>query len=249
MTGVAPGVRSRGRRLVAALLLSLALVVGTFGGAAACFRHSVVDSRRFGERVTAALVGPQAREVIGRQVAEQIVARAPPALLVRPVIEGAVQTVLTLPAFRGILTAAVADLHAAVLRGDSTTVTLRLVDVVLLVKVQLAATVPRAAALIPDDLTMALVRLFDRRPDPARRSMVRPDRRSGRRRARPRPGPARRLCDGRPRRPLKPSLPAAPPWPAWVRCYSSGCRWHGWWCLATSRRGMPAPSRSRCGRR
>jgi hypothetical protein len=139
------------------LLPALAVVAGLVGGAAGTFRDSVVDGREFADRVAAALSTPEARRVVGEQVAAQIVAQVPEALAVRPLIETAVQGALGTDAFRDILAAAIRDLHGTLLTGRTDTVSLRLVDLVLVAKTQLAAVSPELAALIPDDLTDALV--------------------------------------------------------------------------------------------
>lgn len=147
----------RARPAVVALLLVLAVCAGTLGAAAVVFRDTVVDGREFADRTVTALSTPAAREVIGAQVADQIVGQVPEAVAVRPLIETAVQGALSTAAFRRILAAAVRDLHDTVLADRSDTVTLRLVDVVLVAKAQLAAVSPQLAALIPDGLTDALV--------------------------------------------------------------------------------------------
>jgi hypothetical protein len=151
--------QARARHWLAGMLLLLAIISGTVGAAALCFRDTVVDGREFAERVTSALASNSAREVIGRQVADQIISASPHTIAVRPIIESTVESALGTPSFQRILVAAVNDLHGTLLLGRGNTLTLRLIDVVLLAKSQLAVYAPAVAAAIPDSVTDALVRI------------------------------------------------------------------------------------------
>lgn len=144
--------------LSAGLLVGAALL-GMVGGVALCFRDTVVDADEFGRRAVQAMASSDAREVIARRVTAEVVAQVPETAVVRPLIEVAVQGALASDAFQQILAAATADLHRTVLEGDDDTLTLRLVDLVLVVKAQLAATQPQLAERIPGDLTDALVQV------------------------------------------------------------------------------------------
>src|SRR4051794_6237326 len=118
------------RRVVAGVLLVLAIVSGTLGAAAVCFRDTVIDGREFAQRVTTALATNSAREVIGRQITDQIVSASPQTIAVRPIIESTVEGALGTPSFQRILTASVNDMHGTLLRGRGNTLSLRLIDVV-----------------------------------------------------------------------------------------------------------------------
>lgn len=145
--------------MLSALLLVGATLLGTVGGVALCFRDTVVDADEFRRRTVGAMADPQAREVIARRVTAEVVEQAPETAVVRPLIEVAVQGALASDAFQHNLAAATADLHRTVLAGDDDTLTLRLVDLVLVVKTQLAATQPQLAERIPDNVTDALVQV------------------------------------------------------------------------------------------
>ncbi len=141
------------------LLLALIAGVTALAVATGWVHTQIADDRAFANRTVDALAQPEVRQVVAAAVADELAVRVPRALEFRPVIEIAVEGVVASPAFRGVFVAAVRDLHRTILDGSDETVTLRLVDLVLVVKTQLAVLNPELADLIPDDLTDSLVQI------------------------------------------------------------------------------------------
>ncbi len=84
-------------------------------------------------------------------------AAAPDALAASPVLKDVVSSAIAAPAFRPIYEAAIRDLHQTMFLGDIDTFTVRLSDLVLIVRTQAAVVSPEFSARIPDDITDTLI--------------------------------------------------------------------------------------------
>ena len=142
-----------------AVPLTLVVVGGVFlfGAVLAGYvRDTLVDSDEFAARAAAPFGSDEVVDVAGGQIVDQLVATEPDLQTFRPLLETVVASTLRSDVTSGVVKAAVADVHRSVFAGDDT-VTLLLSDLLLVAKSQLTALDPEIGALIPDDLTDALI--------------------------------------------------------------------------------------------
>jgi len=137
------------------------IVAGLIAGVGAVFAiyvlDTVVDSDEFAKRMADVLSQPEVGELIAEKVVDQIVEAKPNTLAARPLLEQVVSRVISGQAFRSIYEAAIRDVHRTIFLGETDTVSVRLTDMVLIVRTQAAVLAPQLADEIPDDITDTLI--------------------------------------------------------------------------------------------
>ena len=147
------------RRAAVYLLIAAGILFAVLGTAAVYIRDSVIDSDEAAERAVDALSRPEVRNVISSTVVDQLVIAAPDTLAARPLLEQVVSGALSAPGFRSVYETAIRDLHRTVFLGETDTLTVKLSDMVLVVKTQATALSPQLGEQIPDNLTDTLIDL------------------------------------------------------------------------------------------
>lgn len=147
------------RRAAVYLLIAAGILFAVLGTAAVYIRDSVIDSDEAAERAVDALSRPEVRSVISSTVVDQLVIAAPDTLAARPLLEQVVSGALSAPGFRSVYETAIRDLHRTVFLGETDTLTVKLSDMVLVVKTQATAISPQLGEQIPDNLTDTLIDL------------------------------------------------------------------------------------------
>jgi len=139
--------------MVCVALAAICLVVALLAG---YVRVAVLDSDQFADRATSALREQAVRDLIGRQITNQVVRANPDLAAVRPIIETASGTIVTTPAFQSLFHKAVRDLHRTVFTRDRDTATLTLLDVGVLLSGALERLDPKIARELPGDFAAKL---------------------------------------------------------------------------------------------
>ncbi len=143
------------------IVVPIMIVVGLIAGVGAVFAiyvlDTVVDSDEFAKRTADVLSEPEVGELIAEKVVDQIVEAKPNTLAARPLLEEVVSRVVSGQAFRSIYEAAIQDVHRTIFLGETDTVSVRLTDMVLIVRTQAAVLAPQLADEIPDDITDTLI--------------------------------------------------------------------------------------------
>ena len=147
------------RRAAVYILIAAGILFAVLGTAAVYIRDSVIDSDEAAERAVDALSRPEVRSVISSTVVDQLVIAAPDTLAARPLLEQVVSGALSAPGFRSVYETAIRDLHRTVFLGETDTLTVKLSDMVLVVKTQATALSPQLGEQIPDNLTDTLIDL------------------------------------------------------------------------------------------
>lgn len=135
------------------VLAAICIVVALLSGYT---RTAILSSDQFADRATAALREQPVRELVGRQITNQIVRADPDLAAVRPVIESATGAVVSTPAFQKLFRKAVRDLHRTVFTRDRDTATLTVLDVGVLVSGALQRLDPKIAEAMPRDFAAKL---------------------------------------------------------------------------------------------
>lgn len=153
-------------RLRAGTVASTVLVVvGTLlilvGLVAAYARDTLLTPERFAGVAVAASERPEVRAELRRVIVDQLIAQRPALIAARPLLEGAVDTVLGSTAFRRILIAAAIETHRT-LATDESTILLDLTDATTVVIGTLRAFAPDLAAAIPPQVETGLIAIGDR---------------------------------------------------------------------------------------
>ncbi len=107
--------RSRGRWIgIGAILFAgwLLLVLGVMG---IYMYRSLYNENAFSKRVTAVLEEPQVQTAVAMKLTDEIVTAVPRAVVARPVIQSAAETVVATPAFTNILRTALVKFHELLL--------------------------------------------------------------------------------------------------------------------------------------
>lgn len=139
--------------MVCVALAAICLVVAILAG---YLRTTVLDSDQFANRATSALREEAVRDLIGRQITNQVVRASPDLAAVRPLIETAAGTIVTTPAFTSLFHKAVRDLHRTVFTHNRDTATLTLLDVGVLLAGALERLDPQIAQELPGDFAATL---------------------------------------------------------------------------------------------
>lgn len=101
----------------------LLLVLGTFG---VYLHRSLYDEAAFTKRVSAVLAEPDVQTAVATAIANEVVKEVPDAVIARPLIESAAQTVVSEPAFQDIVVRSLAVLHRALLNPTTEQIVFRL---------------------------------------------------------------------------------------------------------------------------
>ena len=147
---------ARRRRVAVIVLLVIGAITLPAAVVTAYIRDAVIDADEFAANADTALSTPEVQAAITTAVVDQIVEVDPELLAVRPLIESVVDGIVRSDVFGEIFTFAIKDLHRTVLTGDDT-VTMKLADLLLVAKTQLTVLDPELGALIPDQLTDAII--------------------------------------------------------------------------------------------
>lgn len=145
------------RSTVSTLLMVIGGLALAAGVLAAYARDVIADDREFADRAVTAFEQPEVRAAMADGIVDHMVTSAPDLLRVRPlmvtVVDGVLRTDIASDAFEF----AVSDLHRTVVQDENDAVVVRMTDLLLIVKTNVAALSPELAEKIPDDLTDAIV--------------------------------------------------------------------------------------------
>lgn len=159
------GVGARGA--AALVLIAAGVVFGVAAVITAYVGSTLLDSDQAAARTAAAITQPEVSRLIATTIVDQAVEVVPDVEKARPVLvpllTRAIADVVEAPELREIVEAVIGDVHAALFSGDTTTVTVKLSDLVVFVREQAAVLAPELGELIPDDLDDTLI---DVRSDP-----------------------------------------------------------------------------------
>jgi hypothetical protein len=139
------------------ILLAAGVLAVALGLLVAYVYDTMSDGQEFADRATIVYSSPVVREQITNAVVDQIVGAEPDLVAVQPLLASIVSGVLASESTTKIVRATVVDLHRTVIGEQDDTVTMQFVDLILIAKTQLSALDAEAGALIPDDLTDAIV--------------------------------------------------------------------------------------------
>lgn len=101
----------------------LLLVIGTFG---VYLHRSLYNEAAFTKRVSAVLAEPDVQTAVATAIANEVVKEVPDAVIARPLIESAAQTVVAEPAFQTIVVRSLAVLHRALLNPTTREIAFKL---------------------------------------------------------------------------------------------------------------------------
>jgi hypothetical protein len=147
----------------AAVVLAVVAAVAAVGAVVAVYlRVEVADRDRFADRAVAALDRPEVRDVVARQVVVGVVERGSPELIsARPLLETAVEAVVTTGPFRGLVRKAAQQAHSLLFdRGNAFVFDVADTGTVVLSAVRSLA--PQVAARLPAGADATLVDLRER---------------------------------------------------------------------------------------
>ncbi len=127
------------------MLAVLAAVTFCAAAVATYVGNTLLDSDRFAARSTASLQEPAMRDFLGSKIADGAISESPDLVAVRPLIESAASSVVASGPFRSVFSAAVRDLHRAVIERDQDAIVLVLADVGVVLQAAVAKVDPTAA--------------------------------------------------------------------------------------------------------
>lgn len=114
-----PPQRKTGRWAAVVALLTVAWLIVLLGAVGVYLHRTIYDEQVFAKRVTAVLEQPGVQAAVATELTDAIVKEVPKAVIARPLIQSAAQTVVAEPAFTKIVTAALVKFHDRLL--DPTT--------------------------------------------------------------------------------------------------------------------------------
>lgn len=142
------------RRIASAVLAACGCLCVAVALVAGYTSMAVLDSGQFADRATSALREAPVRDLIAREITDQVVLRSEGDLVaVRPLVQTAAESVVATSAFRALVRTAARDVHRTVFTRDSSTVTLTIADVGVLLASALRQLDAKAAARLPADFT------------------------------------------------------------------------------------------------
>jgi hypothetical protein len=146
------------KRRVAAFALAAAAAITLLAAVVTGYAsRAFFDSDQFATRASAALSNDAVSSEAAKRLSDQLVRAKPNLVAVRPLIESAVNGIVSGGAFQDVFRAGVADVHRAVFEQDQNTVTLTLSDIGATLRGALAALDPKLAKKIPAQQSLALV--------------------------------------------------------------------------------------------
>lgn len=110
-----PRQRSTGHWVAVVALLVVAWLFVLLGAVGVYLHRTIYDEQVFAKRVTAVLEQPGVQAAVATELTDAIVAEVPKAVVARPLIQSAAQTVVAEPAFTEIVTVALVKFHALLL--------------------------------------------------------------------------------------------------------------------------------------
>lgn len=110
-----PRPRSGGHWAAVIVLLVVAWLFVLLGAVGVYLHRTIYDEQVFAKRVTAILEQPGVQAAVATELTDAIVKEVPKAVVARPLIQSAAQTVIAEPAFTKIVTAALVKFHALLL--------------------------------------------------------------------------------------------------------------------------------------
>lgn len=151
-----------GRDLIAVALSLLAALATVAAIAALYLRAEIADRDAFADRAVAALEDPAVRAVAAREVVVGVIERGSPDLITaRPLLETAVQTIVTTTPFRALVRTTALQAHSLLFdRGNAFVFDLADTGTVVLSAVRSLA--PDVAARLPDHADATLIDLRER---------------------------------------------------------------------------------------
>ncbi|MGI9603192.1 MAG: hypothetical protein ACR2QE_14995 [Acidimicrobiales bacterium] len=141
-----------GTVLVAVGTVSLVLAI-----LAGFVRDTFVDSSEFAARTEVAFTTDEVNAALTDQVVMQLLEAEPELLAVQPLLETVISGLLGSEVAGQIVRGGIEDLHRTVFTEDTDTVTVQLADLILVAKTQLTVLDPEVGAIIPDELTDAII--------------------------------------------------------------------------------------------
>jgi hypothetical protein len=159
---VAPVLQRLGRDRVAVVLAVVAAVAAVGAVVAVYLKVEVADRDRFADRAVAALDQPEVRDVVARQVVVGVVERGSPELIsARPLLETAVEAVVSTGPFRGLVRKTAQQAHSLLFdRGNAFVFDVADTGTVVLSAVRSLA--PQVAAQLPAGADATLIDLRER---------------------------------------------------------------------------------------
>ena len=106
-----PRQRSTGHWAAVIVLLVIAWLFVVLGAVGVYLHRTIYDEQVFAKRVTAVLEQPGVQAAVATELTDAIVKEVPKAVIARPLIQSAAQTVVAEPAFTKIVTAALVKFH------------------------------------------------------------------------------------------------------------------------------------------
>jgi hypothetical protein len=161
-TGTLAGMRRPGRDLVALLLALLAAAATVAAVVALYLKAEIADRDAFADRAVAALEEPSVRQVAARQIVVGVLERGSPDLIsARPLLESAVQTIVTTPPFRSLVRTTALQAHSLLFEHGNAFV-FDLADTGTVVLSAVRSLAPDVAARLPEHADATLVDLRER---------------------------------------------------------------------------------------
>lgn len=142
-------------RRVLAVLGTVALLVGLLAGVA---DRQLLNTSRFVDHADGVRQDPAVARYLAVELTDRIIHQQPDLVAVRPLLEAALQTTITSPAFRPVFRAAVAPLHQAWTGSAPSTVVLQVADVGAVLVAVSRTFLPDAAQHVPTGVEVRLAR-------------------------------------------------------------------------------------------
>jgi hypothetical protein len=161
-TGTLARMRRPGRDHLALLLALLAAAATVAAVVALYLKAEIADRDAFADRAVAALEDPAVRQVAARQIVVGVLERGSPDLIsARPLLESAVQTIVTTPPFRSLVRTTALQAHSLLFEHGNAFV-FDLADTGTVVLSAVRSLAPDVAARLPEHADATLVDLRER---------------------------------------------------------------------------------------
>ena len=105
----------RGAWIGVGVILFLGWLLLLLGAVGVYMHRTLYDEGVFAKRVTAVVQEPGVQTAVATELTDQIVKQVPKAVIARPIIQSAAETVVTEPAFTGLVTKALVTFHRILL--------------------------------------------------------------------------------------------------------------------------------------
>ncbi len=118
--------RSRGHWVGVGAILVIAWLFVVIGVIGIYMHRSLYNEQAFSKRVTAVLAEPGVQAAVATELTNEIVKAVPKAIIARPIIQSAAETVVAEPAFTEIVSAALVKFHAILLDPETASIVFRI---------------------------------------------------------------------------------------------------------------------------